>query len=137
MEWISVKNQLPAEYQDVLLYQEHGGIFIGWLENDRWVVDYTFVEAEIPKLPVKGNVDQDEITYWRTMPPNPQWDFFDVDYKTCEEWLSQCRHNVSVLGFIDTVESQEIKNAWHTEKITREEFVKRLMACNIERIGNQ
>jgi hypothetical protein len=135
MEWISVKSKLPPEYQDVLLYQEHGGIFIGWLENGMWVVDYTFVEAEVPKTKVKGNVDQDEITYWRNMPPNPQWDFFDVERKTCDEWLFFCKNNVNLLNFNEQAEGQEIKKLWFTEKVTKEEFIKRLMLCSIERLS--
>ena len=133
MEWINVKSKLPAEYQDVLLYQEHGGIFIGWLENGNWVVDYTFVEAEAPKTKVKGNVDQDEITHWRALPPNPQWDFFDIEYKTCEEWLALCKRNVTITDFSMNTNSQEFMNYWSTEKITKEEFIKRLMNCKIER----
>lgn len=134
MEWINVKSKLPAEYQDVLLYQEHGGIFIGWLENGKWVVDYTFVEAEIPQTIVRGNVDQDEISHWRSMLPNPQWDFFDVEFKTCEEWLSICQNNVSIVSYNANVESQEFNIYWFTEKVTKDEFIKRLMKCKIKRL---
>lgn len=134
MEWISVKSKLPAEYQDVLLYQEHGGIFIGWLEKGEWIVDYTFVEAEVPQTKVKGNVDQDEITHWRNMPPNPQWDFFDVEFKTCYEWLMLCKTNVKLHSYNANEESPELKNYWFTEKVTKDEFIKRLMKCDIERL---
>ncbi len=135
MEWINVNDRLPSEYQDVMLYQEFGGIFIGWLENGKWVVDNTFVETDTPHATIKGNVRNDEILYWRTLPPNPQWDFFEIENKPCAEWLMTCKNNVKVIDFKADTESKEFDNYWNNEAITRDEFTKRLMNCTIERHG--
>lgn len=135
MEWIRVSDGLPAEYQDVLLYQEHGGVFIGWLEEGKWVVDYTFVEGEVPHSKISGNVDQDEITHWRCLPPNPQWDFFEPELKTCADWLFECKRYVKVLSFGNLTHPTDFEKKWSSEKVTKDEFIKRLMTCEIERLN--
>ena len=136
MEWIStkIKKNLPAEFQDVLLYQENNGIFIGWLENGKWTVDNTFVETDDYKMEIRGNIKQEEITYWRPLPPNPQWDFFDVEYKTCEEWYMQCQKNVRIVNFNMDIITPQFKFFWKEEKVTRETFIKRMMDFEVERI---
>lgn len=136
MEWIStkIKDKLPADFQDVLLYQENNGIFIGWRENGDWIVDNTFVETADLKTEIRGNIKQEEITYWRHLPPNPQWDFFDAEYKTCEEWYAQCNRNVKITGFGENANTPNFHDYWHIEKVNREEFIKRMMKCDIARI---
>lgn len=136
MEWIStkLKDKLPADFQDVLLYQENNGIFVGWLDNGTWIVDNTFVEAENFKTIIKGNVKQEEVTFWRPLPPNPQWDFFDTEIKTCQEWYTQCIRNVNIKNFKMDTSSHEFHEFWHKEEVSRDEFIKRLMNMEIERI---
>lgn len=136
MEWIStkIKENLPPDFQDVLLYQENNGIFVGWLDNGTWIVDNTFVEAENFKTVIKGNIKQEEITFWRPLPPNPQWDFFDTELKTCEEWYAQCITNVKIINFKADTSTSEFKNLWHFAKVSKDDFIKRLMNMEIERI---
>jgi hypothetical protein len=136
MEWIStrIKENLPAEFQDVLLYQENNGIFVGWLENGVWIVDNTFVETDDYKVKIHGNIKQDDITYWRPLPPNPQWDFFETEYKTCEDWYTQCQKNVRIINFSMDTNSPEFKFFWKEEKVTRDTFIKRVMDCEVERL---
>jgi hypothetical protein len=136
MEWIStkIKEKLPADFQDVLLYQENNGIFIGWLENGQWIVDNTFVETDNYKDIIRGNIKQEEITYWRQLPPNPQWDFFDPELKTCFEWYDLCKKNVKINDFKADVSTSDFYYFWNTEKITQEEFLKRLVNFDIERL---
>ncbi|HEX3009856.1 MAG TPA: hypothetical protein VHO90_19795 [Bacteroidales bacterium] len=136
MEWISTKNKekLPPEFQDVVLYQESNGIFIGWLENGKWIVDNTFVETDDYKTEIRGNIRQEEITFWRPLPPNPQWDFFDSEFKTCLEWYELCKKNVKILDFKMDVSSEAFYRYWNVERVTRDEFLKRLVNFEIERL---
>jgi hypothetical protein len=136
MEWIStkIKEKLPADFQDVLLYQENNGIFIGWLENGLWIVDNTFVETDNYKDVIRGNVKQEEITFWRHLPPNPQWDFFEAELKTSLEWYQLCSKNVKINDFKTDTSTSDFNYFWNTEKITQEEFLKRLMNFEIERL---
>ena len=136
MEWIStkIKDKLPPDFQDVLLYQESNGIFIGWLENGKWIVDNTFVETDDYKTITRGNIKQEEITFWRNLPPNPQWDFFDSEAKSCLDWYEQCKNNVRISDFKLDTDSQEFYFFWNIEKVSREEFLKRLVNFEIERI---
>jgi hypothetical protein len=136
MEWIStkIKEKLPPDFQDVLLYQESNGVFIGWFEDGKWIVDNTFVETDDYKDLIRGNIKQEEITFWRHLPPNPQWDFFDPEYKTCFEWYELCRNNVRITDFRMETSSPEFINFWNTEKVTRDEFLKRLVNFEIERL---
>lgn len=137
MEWIStkIKSKLPADFQDVLLYQESNGVFIGWLENGVWIVDNTFVETEDYKVPIRGNIKQEEITYWRPLPPNPQWDFFDPEMKTCSEWYKQCERNVRIKNFKTDTSTKEFQYLWNEEKVTKEVFLKRMVDFDIERLA--
>ncbi len=136
MEWISTKNKnnLPADFQDVLLYQENNGIFIGWLENGTWIVDNTFVETDDYKTVIRGNVKQEEVTFWRQLPPNPQWDFFNPEHKTCSEWYYQCKNNVRIIDFKMDISTNEFNNFWKFEQVSKEEFVKRIVNFEIERL---
>lgn len=136
MEWIStkIKEKLPPDFQDVLLYQESNGTFIGWREEGKWIVDNTFVETNDYKAEIRGNIKQEEITFWRHLPPNPQWDFFDPEVKTCLEWYEQCKINVRIADFKTDTSTREFYNYWNVEKITREEFLKRLVNFEIERL---
>ncbi|NJK95631.1 MAG: DUF551 domain-containing protein [Bacteroidales bacterium] len=136
MEWIStkIKEKLPADFQDVLLYQENNGVFIGWLDNGKWIVDNTFVEAENLKTEIRGNIRQEEITFWRPLPPNPLWDFFDTEYKTCEEWYQTCHKTIKIRNFNRDTQSREFNDYWYQEKVSRDEFIKRLMNMEIERL---
>lgn len=136
MEWIStkIKDKLPPDFQDVLLYQESNGIFIGWLDNGKWIVDNTFVETDDYKMEVRGNIKQEEITFWRHLPPNPQWDFFEAEAKSCQEWYNQCKNNVKIIDFKTDTSSEKFNSFWHVEKVSREEFIKRLMKFEVERL---
>ena len=124
---------MPANFQDVLLYQENNGIFVGWLDNGIWIVDNTFVETDNYKTEIRGNIIQEEITYWRPLPPNPQWDFFDIEYKTCQEWYKQCEKNICIKNFKVDTSTKEFVFFWNQEKVTRDGFLKRMMNFEIER----
>lgn len=135
MEWISTKNKekLPPDFQDVLLYQESNGIFIGWLENGKWIVDNTFVETDDYKIEIRGNIKQDEITFWRHLPSNPQWDFFETELKCCADWYEQCKNKVKIIDFKRDTSTDKFNFFWNIEEISKEEFIKRLMSFEIER----
>lgn len=137
MEWIStnIKEKLPPDFQDVLLYQENNGIFVGWLENGQWIVDNTFVETEDYKASIRGNIKQEEVTFWRHLPPTPHWDFFDPEMKTCREWYEECKNHVKIVDFRTDTSTKAFYQSWNIEKVSREEFLKRLVHFEVERLS--
>ncbi len=63
-EWISIKEQLPIQCEDVLLYSEYG-ISVGWLESDP-SEDPVFA-AQAFKYSYPENV-----THWMHLPDKPK-----------------------------------------------------------------
>lgn len=85
MEWISVKERLPDEEEDVLVlvrYIEHYGkhkekrnisrvVFVGWRVDDEWATVYChgfqYLETESKNFP-----DEElEVTHWMPLPKLP------------------------------------------------------------------
>ena len=55
MEWISVKNRLPSDYTDVIVFSRGGILIVGYYNG---LFDHEY----------KGDV---EVTQWMPLPPKP------------------------------------------------------------------
>lgn len=77
MNWISVKDRLPQEKQDVLVFERWMDIpFVGYLVKDKWHVNKEFYEVGGTYADgyIIGVVSQKDVTHWMPLPEPPKQD---------------------------------------------------------------
>lgn len=84
-EWISVKERLPDEEEDVLVFVrniEHYGrhnkkrsiyrnVFVGWRVDDEWATIYCHGFQYLDKESDKHPNEEYEVTHWMPLPKSP------------------------------------------------------------------
>lgn len=63
MEWISVKDRLPKDKEDVIVFSTYRGIFLNWRFNGEWAI----MLNPVLKVPYP-------ITHWMPLPDPPKED---------------------------------------------------------------
>lgn len=85
MEWISVKDRLPNEEEDVLVLVrniEHYGrhkekrniyrdVYVGWIVDDEWATVYCHGFQYLNKESEKYQNEEYEVTHWMPLPKLP------------------------------------------------------------------
>jgi hypothetical protein len=72
--WINVKDRLPPNLEDVMVYEKYCEIpFIGWynLGEEVWGVNTDFVEV-IGDAYLENNVGAKNVTHWMPLPNPPE-----------------------------------------------------------------
>lgn len=85
MEWISVKDKLPDEEQEVLLYTEeiesygrygkrkkiYHNVYRGYFDGEEWITIYCHGCEYIFKMNEKYQNEHIEVTHWMPLPEPP------------------------------------------------------------------
>ena len=78
MEWISVKDRMPDDYQYCLVYAKREGtdercpISIGRYEIDEWALLFEGENNACAGGDLTWEMDADEITHWMSLPEPPK-----------------------------------------------------------------
>ena len=86
MEWISVKDRLPDDEQDVLLFTEtvetygrhkerkkiYHNIFYGYCDSGNWLTSYCHGCEYIEKMNEKFPDEHITVTHWMPLPDPPK-----------------------------------------------------------------
>ena len=77
MEWISVEDRLPKEYQEVLLKQIYNDdLMIGFVSGNGWVESCQNIDisgnAYVETVITTGKKSYDKITHWQPLPKPPK-----------------------------------------------------------------
>lgn len=65
--WISVNDEMPEKYNDVLVYSKDG-YFVGWWGGKTWSANKDFVDS---MEHIDSDVNQESVTHWMKLPLFP------------------------------------------------------------------
>lgn len=86
MEWISVKDKLPEEEQDVLIFTKtveiygkhkerkktYYNVYCGYYDGDEWLTSYCYGCEYIERMNEKYKNEKIVVTHWMPLPEPPE-----------------------------------------------------------------